>query len=318
MRGNQFEKQRKTQMEVISTDEYSILMQLTEKNGDFLVRVYQVFPGITITFSDAHIQTVCLEERKTKPNDMFEISYCKEGCLECNIHDEVCHLDSGDFVIAQTNAISPMLYFPLGHYHGLTIHIELNKIMKNSLLLFGKEVVDVKKITEKFSSEKGGVVAHADCFLERIFSDLYQLPVKNQKGYFYIKILELLLFLSEANIIENEFEKRCYTKAQADLAKRIREYMLAHMNVHITLKELEKHFHMSGSHLKKTFKRVYGVTIADYTRVQKMESAAYMLEHTDKSILEIANAHGYYNGSKFANVFRAVKGCNPNEYRKQI
>ena len=49
-----------------------------------------------------------------------------------------------------------------------------------------------------------------------------------------------------------------------------------------------------------------------------MESAAYMLEHTDKSILEIANAHGYYNGSKFANAFRTVKGCNPKEYRKKI
>ena len=83
-------------------------------------------------------------------------------------------------------------------------------------------------------------------------------------------------------------------------------------------KELEEHFHMSGSHLKKTFKGVYGVTILDYTRIQKMESAAYMLEHTDKSILEIANEHGYYNGSKFANAFRTIKGCNPKEYRKKI
>ena len=153
---------------------------------------------------------------------------------------------------------------------------------------------------------------------KHMFSDLYQVPVKNQKGYFYIKILELLLFLSEENITENEFEKQCYTKAQADLAKRIREYMLAHMNVHITLKELEEHFHMSGSHLKKMFKCVYGVTIVDYTRTQKMESAAYMLDHTDKSILEIANAHGYYNASKFANAFRTVKGCNPNGYRKKF
>ena len=75
---------------------------------------------------------------------------------------------------------------------------------------------------------------------------------------------------------------------------------------------------MSASHLKKTFKGVYGVTIVDYTRTQKMESAADMLEHTDKSILEIANAHGYYNASKFANAFRTVKGCSPKEYRKKI
>ena len=124
----QFEKKGKTKMEVLSADKYSISMQLTGESGDFFMRVYEVFPGVTITFSDAHIQTVCFEERKTKPNDMIEISYCKEGRLECNIHDKVCYLDSGDFVIAQTNGVSPALHFPLGHYHGLTIHIELTPV----------------------------------------------------------------------------------------------------------------------------------------------------------------------------------------------
>lgn len=72
---------------------------------------------------------------------------------------------------------------------------------------------------------------------------------------------------------------------------------------------------MSGAHIKKTFKGVYGVSIGAYIRVQKMESAAYMLEYTDKTILEIANEHGYDNSSKFASAFRAVKGSNPTQYR---
>ena len=48
---------------------------------------------------------------------------------------------------------------------------------------------------------------------------------------------------------------------------------------------------------------------------QKMESAAYMLEHTDKSVLQIAGEHGYDNGSKFASAFRQVKGMTPSAYR---
>ena len=40
-----------------------------------------------------------------------------------------------------------------------------------------------------------------------------------------------------------------------------------------------------------------------------------MLEQTDKSVLEIANSHGYDNASKFAGVFRSIKGMSPNEYR---
>ena len=46
-----------------------------------------------------------------------------------------------------------------------------------------------------------------------------------------------------------------------------------------------------------------------------MESAAYMLEYTDKTVLEIANCHGYDNSSKFAVAFRSVKGMSPTEYR---
>lgn len=42
-----------------------------------------------------------------------------------------------------------------------------------------------------------------------------------------------------------------------------------------------------------------------------------MLEQTDKSVLEIANAHGYENASKFAGVFRKLKGMSPNEYRNR-
>lgn len=48
-----------------------------------------------------------------------------------------------------------------------------------------------------------------------------------------------------------------------------------------------------------------------------MESAAYMLEHTDKPVVEIAGEHGYDNSSKFASAFRSVKGVSPGTYRQQ-
>ena len=50
----------------------------------------------------------------------------------------------------------------------------------------------------------------------------------------------------------------------------------------------------------------------------KMESAAYMLEYTDKTILEVAMEYGYDNGSKFAAAFRSVKGVNPAQYRNEV
>lgn len=49
-----------------------------------------------------------------------------------------------------------------------------------------------------------------------------------------------------------------------------------------------------------------------------VKTDTYMLEYTDKSILEIAMEHGYDNGSKFAAAFRSIKGMNPMQYRNEM
>ena len=89
------------------------------------------------------------------------------------------------------------------------------------------------------------------------------------------------------------------------------------MDDRFTLEQLSEYFHVSGTQIKTAFKAVYGVSFYSYIRTQKMESAAYMLEYTDKSILEISGEHGYDNASKFANAFKTVKGITPTEYRSR-
>ena len=87
------------------------------------------------------------------------------------------------------------------------------------------------------------------------------------------------------------------------------------MNEKITLDMASKKFHSSATNIKNAIKAVYGVSFYAFIKANKMESAAYMLEYTDKSVIEIANEHGYDNGSKFASAFQSVKGLTPSEYR---
>lgn len=312
------EKNLKCKKEILSENEECTKMQISDENGRYTMTAYQVFPGITFIYNDAHIQSVRFEERKTTSNDIIEISHCREGRLECNIHGEFCYLAPGDIAIARTNSISSSSYFPLRHYHGLTIRIDLNRTPHCLSCLLDDVTVQPKAIAEKFCTEKGGFIARAKPSFEHIFSELYSVPEAIQKGYFKIKTLELLLFLSALDTQQDELDKRIYTKSQVNLAKEVSRYMMEHMDDRITLEQVSEHFHISGAHIKKTFKGVYGVSIGAYIRTRKMESAAYMLEYTDKSILDIANEHGYDNGSKFASAFRSVKGVNPTEYRNAI
>ena len=80
---------------------------------------------------------------------------------------------------------------------------------------------------------------------------------------------------------------------------------------------LSKRFHASCTSIKSSFKAVYGVSLYSYVRAQKMRAAALRLRETEDSVLEIAGALGYGNGSKFAKAFREVMGTSPAAYRRQ-
>lgn len=294
-----------------------VIESTNDKNGRHSMTIYQVFPGVTFIFHNAHIQSVHFEERKTSSDDIIEITHCREGRLECHIGEEFCYMAPGDLAIARTNSVSGTTYFPLRHYHGLTIQLDM-KVAPESLSGIMNDVnIRPEMIIEKFCGQKGGFVTRANPSVEHIFAEIYSVPKGIQKGYFKIKALELFLFLGVLDIEQEDAGECIYTQSQVELAKKISQYMLEHnMDERVTLEQLEEYFQVSGTYIKKAFKGVYGVSVAAYIRTQKMESAAYMLEYTDKSILEIANEHGYDNGSKFANAFRSVKGVNPTEYRK--
>lgn len=89
------------------------------------------------------------------------------------------------------------------------------------------------------------------------------------------------------------------------------------MGERYTLNQVAKEFGVSCTCIKNSFKAVYGVSFYAFIKARKMESAAYMLEHTDKPVVEIAGEHGYDNSSKFASAFRSVKGVSPGTYRQQ-
>lgn len=279
------------------------------------VSIYQVFPGIRFIYTDAHVQSISAEEHVPDGGRNIEISHCREGRAECSNGKEFWYLGPGDLAVVKNGNMSSVSRFPLGHYHGLTIRINLDQAPKCLSCFLDDVKVQPEVIAEKFCSVSSSFVARANPAFEHIFSELYSVPEEIRKGYFKIKTLELLLFLSALEVKPHNQQGRIYTGTQVEFARSVSQYLLDNMSSKVTLENLSKKFHISGTQLKTIFKGVYGVPLGAYVRTQKMESAAYMLEYTDKPILEIAGEHGYDNGSKFASAFKSVKGVNPAEYR---
>ena len=287
---------------------------IKNSTGELLLTCYQVFPGITLSYLDAHIGNCTMSTGDY--STLFEITHCQEGRIEFHNQDDFYYLKPGDLAISRESGAYPDVWFPMSHYHGITISVDLEKAPKCLSCFLDDVNVQPKVLLKKYCGDQTCFVARSMPALEHIFSELYSVPPEIQKGYFKVKVLELFLFLSGLQLKQDDPAQRRYTPSQVDLVKEISKYLTAHMDSRITLEELSERFHASGTQIKTSFKGVYGVSLYNYIRIQKMESAARMLRNTTKTVSEIAGTHGYDNASKFAVAFRSIMGMPPNEYRK--
>lgn len=59
------------------------------------------------------------------------------------------------------------------------------------------------------------------------------------------------------------------------------------------------------------------MTVASYIRVEKMQNAAQVLIHTERSIDDIAEEFGYSSEGKFSAAFKKIMGDTPSVFRKE-
>ena len=108
------------------------------------------------------------------------------------------------------------------------------------------------------------------------------------------------------------------TQAELELAEDTLIFCMEHMQEHFTIYFLAERAGISATKLKIIFRRVYGASLFAYIRAEKLRFAAQQLANTNNRVLDIAEACGYDNASKFSAAFRDVIGCSPKEYRRNV
>lgn len=253
---------------------------LVDSDGEAARTAYPVFPGIEIAYHDVHAASAATQRA------------CAAGCLE--IH----HCREGRIAYPYGDAC----FF----------------LAPDCLSCFLEDVeVRPSALIEKFCADGACFVTRSSPGVAHIFSELYSVPEGIRKGYFKVKILELLLFLS-AFPIQAAQPQHGYSLSQVQLAEQIGAYLLQNTERRLTVAELSRYFGASATLINSSFRGVYGMSPAAFLRAQKMHSAARLLRRTDRTVLDIAGQFGYDNGSKFAKAFRDVIGVSPNAYRSGI
>ncbi|HRQ88513.1 MAG TPA: helix-turn-helix domain-containing protein [Bacteroidia bacterium] len=82
----------------------------------------------------------------------------------------------------------------------------------------------------------------------------------------------------------------------------------------LDLNRLASEVGCSASYLSRTFSATTGMTISQYLRKRRIETAAELLVSGDYNVSEVAAEVGYQSLSHFSKAFQQVKGVLPSKY----
>ena len=144
-------------------------------------------------------------------------------------------------------------------------------------------------------------------------SDLYI-----QKAELMTDVLELTRLNAQMVL---DFTKRVEAEKcgirHSELVRKVREYILTHIEESVTTEVLAKICGMNRTYLCKMFTEETGMTVSKYITNIKVEEAKRLMDITPKTVAEIAAYLGYSSQSHFQRVFKKQTGMTPKEYRSK-
>lgn len=278
---------------------------------------HKVFDGIDLMFLDVKQETIQFYAKSHTKT--FAINHCEEGRIECKFTSgEYLYMGPGDMSLGWhiSSNYQHENYFPTKLFKGVVLLVDVEKAQPILDTLVTETRIDLTQLANRFceQSEFGMMMEETES-VRQIFSSLYKVPDQIKGHYFKLKVIEIFLLLSIISTTNHE-KRSSYRKQQVDIVKAVNEYISTQFMKRITIDSLSDLFDIPTSTLKRCFKGVYGTTIHQYLKECRINAAKRLLQESDQSILEIANAVGYENGSKFTSAFKEATGVTPSAYRK--
>ena len=278
---------------------------------------HKVFDGIDLMFLDVKQETIQFYAKSHTKT--FAINHCEEGRIECKFTSgEYLYMGPGDMSLGWhiSSNYQHENYFPTKLFKGVVLLVDVEKAQPILDTLVAETRIDLTQLANRFCEHSDfGMMMEETESVRQIFSSLYKVPDQIKGHYFKLKVIEIFLLLSIISTTNHE-KRSSYRKQQVDIVKAVNEYISTQFMKRITIDSLSDQFDIPTSTLKRCFKGVYGTTIHHYLKECRINAAKHLLQESDQSILEIANAVGYENGSKFTSAFKEATGVTPSAYRK--
>ncbi|MCD8190357.1 MAG: AraC family transcriptional regulator [Clostridiales bacterium] len=177
--------------------------------------------------------------------------------------------------------------------------------------------LDWAAIDDLLEARGGCAALERDGWTAALFQVLARLPAGEQADYCAFKVLELLYLLSHQGLSVSAAPWAAYYDSrQIQVTRQVHDYMLSHLEEHLTIPDLSSRFHVSPTLLKSCFSQLYGCPLHSCLRQHRLRRGAELLRSTSLPIAEVAAQVGYGSVSQFGAAFRQEFGVSPSQYRK--
>lgn len=107
-------------------------------------------------------------------------------------------------------------------------------------------------------------------------------------------------------------------KQYSQLVGRVITLIAYDLSADLSLKAIASTLNVNASYLSATFKKECGQTLTDYVCRKRMDSAAYILSHTNKQVQTVAEECGIWDVNYFIKLFKKQYGITPTQYRHSL
>lgn len=295
----------------------NVVLQQDTDTGSGELTCYDVAPGIQITYNNLKMDS-CY--RPLIPQqDFLQIDHCLEGCYEFEQEKgNVSFLGEGDLSVSSLCKGKQLFVgsrIPLKKYRGITVLLEIEEAQKTLNSGFQQGDICLKQIRDTLCADGRSLLIKSKHEIDHIFSELYRVDERIRLPYFWIKVIELLLFLS---LLDASYVKKPkqFSEDVSKGTQQAYQYIIENPFSKMTISQLAEMVHVAESSMKRCFTSIAGNSIGTFMKIKRMEAAAELLvSEPQLSICEVAEVAGYENQSKFSAAFKSVMGVTPFAYR---
>ncbi len=289
--------------------------RLLEQSGKGTLRRVSLFPGVELSRTLLCSEQIFLEHEAL--SGILEVNHCRSGRIGWTMAGGTSiYLGPGDLGIHTMDCCAvSTISLPLGHYEGITVALDLERLAREPLPFLREAGVDPGALLHKFRSSGAPLALPAAPEIAHIFDPLYSASERLRLPYYRLKALELLLFLEEL-VPEREPQLGQYHAKQVEVIKEIHALLTADLRQRHTIEELSRKYLINTATLKAVFKAVYSQPIGAYMKEFRLRRAMDLLRESDRSIAEIGAQVGYESQGNFAEAFKALTHLSPSAYRR--